>query len=86
MEKEIQMSGEQYTFTQHDPEQLIVELTKFLQEIDSGTRVENLFYRIDINPAKKDIQLPYYKGLATLAWNRVFQKVWFRREFKTGNI
>ena len=85
MEKEIQMSGEQKTFNSDNPTQLITALAAFLKQIDSGTRVQNLFYRIDINPAKKDDNLPYYEALATLAWNRVFQKVWFRREFKTEN-
>ena len=64
---------------------LIAELSTFLKQIDSGTRIDNLFYRIDINPAKKDDKLPYYEALATLAWNRVFQKVWFRKSFKTEN-
>ena len=85
MEKEIQMSGKQKTFNSDNPTQLITALAAFLKQIDSGTRIQNLFYRIDINPAKKDDNLPYYEALATLAWNRVFQKVWFRREFKTGN-
>lgn len=86
MEKEIQMSGEQYTFEKKIPENLVAEFAVFLKQIDTGTRIDNLFYRIDINPAKKDSQSPYYKALATLAWNRVFQKVWFRKKFKTGNI
>ncbi len=85
MEKEIQMSGEQYTFGRDTPLNLIAELSIFLKQIDSGTRIDNLFYRIDINPAKKDDKLTYYKALATLAWNRVFQKVWFRKSFKTEN-
>ena len=85
MEKEIQMSGEQYTFGSDTPLNLIAELSTFLKQIDSSTRVDNLFYSIDINPAKKDDKLPYYKALAALAWNRVFQKVWFRENFKTGN-
>jgi hypothetical protein len=86
MEKEIQMSGEQYSFVSDRPVQLINELAAFLQQIDRGTRIENLLYRIDISPAKKDEKLPYYEGLAILAWNRVFQKVWFRLNFKTENI
>ena len=85
MEKEIQMSGEQYTFGGDTPLNLIAELSTFLKQIDSGTRIDNLFYRIDINPAKKGDKLPYYEALATLAWNRVFQKVWFRESFKTEN-
>ena len=82
MEKEIQMSGELFVFAEKGPENLITELAAFLKEIDTGTRIENLFYRIDINPANKDGHLSYYKALATLAWNRVFKKVWFRRKFK----
>jgi hypothetical protein len=82
MEKEIQMSGEQYVFGGEKPSYLIAELADFLKNIDSGTRVANLFYRIDIDPHKKSDQLPHYEALATLAWNRVFQKVWFRKRYK----
>jgi len=85
MEKEIQMSGEQYFFKGINTDSLLDELATFLKQIDTGTRVDNLCYRIDINPTKKDSQLPYYKALALLAWNRVFKKVWFRNSFKTGN-
>ena len=85
MEKEIQMSGEQHTFESVQAEPLVKELSTFLKQIDTGTRVDNLFYRIDLNPAKKDNNLPYYEALAILAWNRVFKKVWFRSSFKTGN-
>jgi len=89
MEKEIYSSGvplEHYTKTiSTNPHDLIANLATFIKLIDSGTHVQNLFYRVDINPAKKDEKLPYYKALATLAWNRVFQKVWFRKNFKTGN-
>jgi len=89
MEKEIYSSGvplEHYTkTTSTNPQDLIAELATFIKLIDSGTQVQNLFYRVDINPAKKDDKLPYYDALATLAWNRVFQKVWFRKSFKTGN-
>ena len=86
MEKEIQMSGEQYTFSCKQAGSLVKELSLFLKQIDCGNRVENLFYRIDIDPTKKDRNIPHYESLSTLAWNRVFRKVWFRREFKTGNI
>jgi hypothetical protein len=86
MEKEIYSSGvplKHYTKTiSTSPHDLIADLAKFIKLIDSGTQVQNLFYRIDINPAKKDGKLQYYEALATLAWNRVFQKVWFRRNFK----
>ncbi len=85
MEKELQMSGEQHTFMADLPESLIAELAALLTKIDRGTRVQNLFYRIDINPAKANSKMPHYEGLAAFAWNRVFQKVWFRRNFKTGN-
>ena len=79
------MSGEQYAFGSDTPLNLIAELSIFLKQIDSGTRIDNLFYRIDINPAKKGDKLPYYEALATLACNRFFQKVWFRKSFKTEN-
>tara|TARA_B110000967_G_scaffold18783_2_gene17607 strand:- start:2734 stop:3018 length:285 start_codon:yes stop_codon:yes gene_type:complete len=86
MEKEIYSSGvplKHYIKTiSTSPRDLIADLAKFIKLIDSGTQVQNLFYRIDINPAKKDGKLQYYEALATLAWNRVFQKVWFRRNFK----
>ena len=86
MEKEIYSSGvplKHYIKTiSTSPHDLIADLAKFIKLIDSGTQVQNLFYRIDINPAKKDGKRQYYEALATLAWNRVFQKVWFRRNFK----
>jgi hypothetical protein len=85
MEKELAMSGEEHIFASKNPSMLVLELSKVLKHIDKGTRITNLFYRIDVNPSKVNMQLSYYDGLATLAWNRVFQKVWFRTNFKTGN-
>lgn len=85
MEKELSMSGESLNFKSKVADELITELTHHLKKIDTGTRIANLFYRIDIHPSKIDNQLPYYQALAVLAWNRVFQKVWFRKNFKTGN-
>jgi hypothetical protein len=85
MEKEIQMSGEQYAFSSKEPTLLICEMAFYLKSIDTGARVANLFYRIDIDPTSKNVKLPYYEALAKLAWNRVFQKVWFRKNFKTEN-
>jgi len=85
MEKELAMSGEEHIFASKNPSSLIRELSTVLKKIDKGTRITNLFYRIDVNPIKANAELPYYDGLSALAWNRVFQKVWFRTNFKTGN-
>lgn len=82
MEKELQMSGENYTFRTSTASELIDELADYIDDMQSGSRISNLLYRIDVNPAKADPKLPYYKALATLAWNRVFKKIWFRRKFK----
>ncbi len=82
MEKEIYSSGvplKHYIKTiSTSPHDLIADLAKFIKLIDSGTQVQNLFYRIDINPAKKDGKLQYYEALATLEWNRALQteRVW----------
>lgn len=85
MEKELSMSGEGKAFEHTTADQLITELSLHLKKIDTGTRIDNLFYRIDVHPSKINTQLAYYEALAVLAWNRVFQKVWFRKNFKTGN-
>ncbi|MEY2924532.1 MAG: hypothetical protein RLZZ337_1080 [Bacteroidota bacterium] len=82
MEKELEMSGEHHHFVANEPLRLIDELMRFLKQIDTGTRLANLFYRIDVNPAKANEKLSHYEGLAVLAWNRVFQKVWFRKNYK----
>ncbi|PCJ62787.1 MAG: hypothetical protein COA58_16625 [Bacteroidetes bacterium] len=84
MEKELQMSGENHVFKNEGAEKLILELSSFLKTMDTGSRVENLLYRVDVNLSKLDDNLPHYEALATLLWNRVFQKVWFRNQFKTG--
>jgi hypothetical protein len=86
MEKELQMSGENYTFRSFTASELIDELAYYMDDMQSCARISNLLYRIDVNPAKADPKLPYYTALSILSWNRVFKKVWFRRKFKTGNI
>jgi hypothetical protein len=81
MEKELQMSGEYYVFTSADPPLLIRELADYLSNIKTSYGIANLFYRIDVSTKKADPSLPTYEALSLLAWNRVFQKVWFRRNF-----
>ena len=82
MEKELKMSGENHVFTSEDPSDLIYELADFLDGMQSGSRVSNVLYRIDVNPAKANPKVPYYLALSELAWNRVFKKVWFRKKYK----
>lgn len=81
MEKELKMSGENHIFCASTTGGLINELADYLDGMQSGARISNLLYRIDINPAKTDPKLPYYEALSVLAWNRVFKKVWFRKKF-----
>jgi hypothetical protein len=81
MEKELQMSGEYYVFTTKEPLSLIAELADYMSTITTSYGIANLFYRIDVNPSKADTNLPKYRALSLLAWNRVFQKVWFRRNY-----
>lgn len=81
LEKDIQSSGEYYSFSSDNAASLIAELAHFLQKIDSGKRILNLLYRIDVNANKIDANDHYYLSLSKAIWNRVFQKVWFRKNF-----
>lgn len=86
MEKEIEMSGESFQFVSSEPSVLRADMSDFLISIDKGSRLQNLLYRVDVNTALINQNLPYYDSLALLLWNRVLQKVWFREQFKIGNI
>ncbi|NNJ55191.1 MAG: hypothetical protein HKP14_03635 [Bacteroidia bacterium] len=81
LEKDIQSSGERYEFTSETPENLISELSDYLKKVDKGTRLSNLLYRIDVNTAYMDPKQPYYVSLSRVIWNRIFQKVWFRKNY-----
>jgi hypothetical protein len=81
MEKELQMSGEYYVFTSAEPPLLIQELATYLNSIKTSYGIANSFYRIDVSTKKANPELQTYEALSLLAWNRVFQKVWFRRNY-----
>ncbi len=81
LEKDIQSSGERYEFKSLTPANLIKELSDYLAKVDKGSRLNNLLYRIDVSMAKMDVKKPYYLALSNLVWNRVFQKVWFRKNY-----
>lgn len=83
MEKELQMSGENHIFCATAPGSLINELADYLDGMQCGRRISNLFYRIDISPSKADAHLPYYTALSELAWNRVFKKVWVKKKYSS---
>lgn len=86
MEKEIEMSGELLKFETSDISDLLKNMSDFLASIDRGTRLQNLLYRVDVNLGLMQQDLPYYESISLLLWNRVLQKVWFRQQFKIGNI
>ena len=81
LEKDIQSSGESYSFKSVQPDELIDELASFLGKIDRGSRLSNLLYRIDVNITKMQVNDSYYLALSKMIWNRVFQKVWFRKNY-----
>jgi len=81
MGKELQMSGEYYVFTSAETPLLIQELATYLNSIKTSYGIANLFYRIDVSTKKANPELQTYEALSLLAWNRVFQKVWFRRNY-----
>ncbi len=83
MEKELQMSGENHIFSATTPSSLIHELADYLDGMQSGVRISNLFYRIDVNPNEAKANLPYYNALAELAWNRVFKKIWIKKRYRS---
>ncbi len=82
MEKELQMCGEQHTFQTASPIALIQELASFFIELKSTQRLSNIVYRIDINLKAKGVGLHETERVAELAWDRVFQKVWFRKKYR----
>jgi hypothetical protein len=86
MEKEIETSGERHSFSNTHIEKLIEDLSAFLAKIDRGTRLQNLLYRVDVDLQKVNPKLPHYEAVSVLLWNRVLQKIWFREQFKIGNI
>lgn len=81
LEKDLRHSGEIYEFKKLNAEGLSEELTSLLSKLDRGSRLENILYRVDVNLNKIDTRLPHYQGLSRLIWNRIFQKVWFRKNF-----
>jgi hypothetical protein len=85
MEKDIQSAGSGFTFKSREANALIIELSKAIVEIDRLGRLPNLLYRIDVKESNIDQKSNYYEAVSSLCWNRVFQKVWLRKNFKTGN-
>ena len=81
MEKELQMCGEPHAFQAASPAALIQELASFFIGIKSTQRLSNIIYRIDINLKAKRVGLHETERVAELAWDRVFQKVWFRKKY-----
>ena len=81
LEKDLQMSGNGYQFSKATPEKLIEELSALLEQIDIQNKLSGLIYRIDINMDKLDTD-NFYLDLSQTIWNRCFQKVWFRKNWK----
>ena len=84
MEKDIALSGEQYTFEAEDIPGLIMELAQLCRRFDKGAQLENLLYRVDLKP--KFGSIPDYEVLANKLWDRSFQKVWFRRVYSKKSL
>lgn len=83
MEKEFAMAGERLQFISKDALSLVKELAHWIK---GQNGIENLLYRVDVSLHKIESSLPYDEALAIALWERVFQKVWFRKQFANKKI
>jgi len=81
MEKDLEMSGNKHQFISSNPAELIIELKKVLAVIDNIGKMQSLLYRIDLNINKMEIGEDFYHSLSLFVWDRILQKVWFRKQF-----
>ena len=79
MEKDLALSGHQFQFSSLSSEDLIKELFEMLMKVDKRGQLNNLLYRVDINPSA--ITEHTLDGLAELIWNRELKKVLFRKMY-----
>ena len=79
MEKDIALSGLRASFTKSSASDLIIELSAILTDFERQAQLNNLLYRVDINPAR--IIDTSFKALAELLWNRELNKVMFRKYY-----
>lgn len=77
MEKDLAMTAIHHEFLHMEPEQLVRSLTEVVSKADRGHRLADLLYRVDLKYTFD--QAPNYRDLAEQLWNRVTQKVWFRK-------
>lgn len=81
MEKDLASGGFNKSFNEpYEVESLILELAEDCITMDRAGLINNVLYRIDVSPKKVDFSDPEH--MASMMWNRVFQKVWFRKNFK----
>lgn len=87
MEKDIALSGLRAQFVQQNAKDLISELSIVLAQFEKQGQLNNLLYRVDINPAR--ITDTSFEALSELLWNRELNKVMFRKYYsdttKLGN-
>jgi glycogen synthase len=82
LEKDLQMSGTGYCFKSQHAHELIEELAEQLKVIDQDRGLDSLFYRIDMNPSHFDFALNDYAQLSLKIWDRIFKKVWTRKNYQ----
>ncbi len=83
MEKDLAMTAIDHRFESQTPDHLVKSLADVVAKADRNNRLADLLYRVDVN--YQFDQIPNYEELALLLWNRVTQKVWFRRLYSKGD-
>jgi len=81
LEKDLEMSGNKHVFINAAPKGLVIELKMVLESIDQLGKMQSLLYRIDLNVNKLQIGEDFYQSLSLFVWDRILQKVWFRKQF-----
>ncbi len=79
LEKDLQMSGNAYSFQAESPQDLIGEFSIELKHIDSRNGLNSLIYRVDVKPERAAGGADFYESLSILIWTRSLQKVWLRK-------
>ena len=77
MEKDLALSGQQYAFLALNAQELQHELVKILLDLSNRGQLNNLLYRVDLNPNL--ISDNSLVELAKLIWNKELKKVLFRK-------
>lgn len=88
LQKDIELSGLEYSLESFSPKELYFSLLKFLEKESKNNSqgVMNLLYRVDIkeifiHQTAKKLNTTFEEALAICILNRTIEKVQFRKKF-----